>query len=170
MTCLLSAPHTIPLSLPSSRSLAPSLSLSLARSLALYLSPLSPLPATNPTQPPPPPSLLFAISLSSLPFSRSERAYWLRLSRTLCQVGGPCARWHRLSQWLEKESGEEQRERERQLERKRGEKKEDCSLGLPAVVHSSNIDSSPLVFFLFFSSVLLPPPSLLPTLSFSLYP
>lgn len=48
MTCLLSAPHTIPLSLPSSRSLAPSLSLSLARSLALYLSPL---PATNPTSP-----------------------------------------------------------------------------------------------------------------------
>lgn len=151
----------LPPFLPLARSLPLSLSCALPCSLSL---------STTSHQPNLPSSLLFAISLSSLPFSRSERAYWLRLSRTLCQVGGPCARWHRLSQWLEKESGEEQRERERQLERKRGEKKEDCSLGLPAVVHSSNIDSSPLVFFLFFSSVLLPPPSLLPTLSFSLYP
>lgn len=166
MTYLLSAPHTIPLSLPSSLPLAPSLSL--LRAPLLFIS-LHSLHYQPPTLPPPPPSLLFAISLSPLPFSRSERAYWLRLSSSLCQVGGPCARWHRLSQWLEKQSGEEQRERERQLERKRGEKTEDCSSGLPAVVHSSNIDSSPLVFFIFFSSVL-PPPPLLPTLSVSLYP
>lgn len=79
------------------------------------------------------------------------------LFETRCQIGGPSACWHRLSQWLETESGEEERKRETELERKRGKK--EAALGFASGrAQSSNIDSVLLFlfFFPFFSSVRTP--------------
>ena len=69
-----------------------------------------------------------------------------------CQIGGPSARWHRLIQWLEKESGEEERKRETELERKRGEKEATLRFA-SGRAHSSNIDLV-LLFFVFFRPTL----------------
>lgn len=138
MTCLLPAPHTVLLSPTAS---LPPLSL-----------PLCYQPPTTPH----PPTLCFALCHLSLPSLSVLRACVLAGPfESWCQIGGPSARWHRLSQWLEKESGEEERKREAELERKRGEKKRHS--GLPAVAHTlpTLIRSSCFVF----SSCVRPPPT-----------
>ena len=156
MTCLLPAPHTV-LSLPLSPSLSRSFSsLSLSLSLSLHYQP----PTIHP------PHLCFSLCHLSLPSLSALGACVLAgLFETRCQIGGPSACWHRLSQWLEKESGEEERKRETELERKRGKK--EAALGFASGrAHSSNIDSV-LLFCFFFSSS--SPPSA-PPLSSSLSP
>lgn len=70
---------------------------------------LSPLPVYQPSTPPP---LCFSLCHLSLPSLSALGACVLAgLFETRCQIGGPSACWHRLSQWLEKESGEEERHR-----------------------------------------------------------
>lgn len=114
-----------------------------------------------PTIHPPAPTLCFSLCHLSLPSLSVLGACVLAgLFEIWCQIGGPSARWHRLSQWLEKESGEEERKRETELERKRGKK--EAALGFASGrAHSSNIDS--VLLFCFF------PPSVPPVqLSLSL--
>lgn len=103
-----------------------------------------------------PPHLCFSLCHLSLPSLSVLGACVLAgLFETQCQIGGPSACWHRLSQWLEKESGEEEKKRETELERKRGKK--EAALGFASGrAHSSNIDS--LLLFCFFSSPLSAPP------------
>lgn len=147
MTRLLPAPHTIPASPPPSSS------------LSLHYQP--------PTIHPPP--FCFSLCHLSLPSLSALGACVLAgLFEIWCQIGGPSASWHTLSQWLEKESGEEERKRETELERKRGKKK--LHSGLPAVVHTlpTLIRSSCFVFFFFFSSVCTPLVKLSLSLSVSL--
>lgn len=145
MTCLLPAPHTVPVSPPS---LSPTLSLSLSFSRSLSLG--YQLPTIHP------PHLCFSLCHLSLPSLSVLGACVLAgLFETQCQIGGPSACWHRLSQWLEKESGEEEKKRETELERKRGKK--EAALGFASGrAHSSNIDSLLLFCFFFFSSVRTP--------------
>lgn len=157
MMCLLPAPHTVPVS--------PTASLPLSLS-PLSLS-LSLLPATNsPPFPPPTPTLCFSLCHLSLPSLSVLGACVLAGPFEIwCQIGGPSARWHRLSQWLEKESGEEERKRETELERKRGEK--EAALGFASGrAHSSNIDSV-LLFCFFFLRPFPPRPDLSLSLSVS---
>lgn len=120
MTCLLPAPHTSS-SLPSLPPLSPSLF------------------ATSHQQPP---HTLCHLSLPSLSVLRA--CVLAGLFEIWCQIGGPSARWHRLSQWLEKESGEEERDR---VGEKEGGK--EAALGFASGrAHSSNIDS--VLLFCFF--------------------
>lgn len=139
--------------------LSPSLPLSLSPSLSLHYQP----PTIHP------PHLCFSLCHLSLPSLSVLGACVLAgLFETRCQIGGPSACWHRLSQWLEKESGEEERKRETELERKRGKK--EAALGFASGrAHSSNIDSLLLFcFFFFFSSVRTPLVQLSLSLSVSL--
>lgn len=98
-----------------------------------------------------PTSLLLPLPSLSLPSLSALGACVLAgLFETRCQIGGPSACWHRLSQWLETESGEEERKRETELERKRGKK--EAALGFASGrAQSSNIDSVLLFLFFFFS-------------------
>lgn len=124
--------------------LSPSLPLSLSRARELCYQP--------PTIHPPLFASPSAISLSLPSLSALWACVLAGLFETWCQIGGPSACWHRLSQWLEKESGEEERKRETELERKRGKK--EAALGFASGrAHSSNIDSVLLFcfFFVFFS-------------------
>lgn len=69
-------------------------------------------PPTIHPPPPPTPTLCFSLCHLSLPSLSVLGACVLAgLFEIWCQIGGPSARWHRLSQWLEKESGEEERDR-----------------------------------------------------------
>lgn len=116
-----------------------------------YTLSLSPLPITNSTPPP----LCFSLCHGTLfpPFPVLGARVLARLQETWCQIGGPCARWHTLSQWLEKE-----RKRETELERKRGKKA--TALGFASGrAHSSNIDSLFLFCFFFLLRPSAPPVS-----------
>lgn len=68
--------------------------------------------STSHQQSTPQPPLCFSMCHLSLPSLSVLGACVLAgLFEILCQIGGPSARWHRLNQWLEKESGEEERDR-----------------------------------------------------------
>lgn len=104
--------------------------------------------STTSHQPSRPPPLCFSLCHLPLP------SLWVRgacalaeLFGTWCQIGGPSACWHTLSQWLETESGEEERARAGEKEGEKRSYTRVCQRSCSVFQHLFG----PLVLLVFFS-------------------